>query len=203
MYKGPVSILLLLFIVLQCPVSGQNADINLLKPINKNETTFKNAWLGGVASSDIPLSLGLPVGIAIAGFIRHDDHLKQDALYMGAGFFISSAITISVKKLVNRPRPFVTYPFIIKRDSESGSESFPSGHTATAFCTATELALRYPYWYVIVPSYLFATSVGWARMYQGVHYPSDVLAGALAGAGSAWLGWKLQKWMQGRPHKKR
>ena len=92
---------------------------------------------------------------------------------------------------------------IINRDTESGGESFPSGHTSSAFCTATELALRYHTWYVIVPSYLFATSVAWARMYQGVHYPSDVLAGAVVGAGSAWLGWKLQKWMQGRPHKKR
>ena len=203
MNKSLVSILLLLLVTLQFRVSGQNTDINLLKPINKNETAFKNAWLGGVASADIPLSVGIPVGIAITGFIRHDDHLKQDALYMGVGFLISSAITISVKKLVNRQRPFVTYPFIIKRDTESGSESFPSGHTSSAFCTATELALRYPTWYVIVPSYIFAASVGWARMYQGVHYPSDVLAGAVVGAGSAWLGWKLQKWMQGRPHKKR
>ena len=203
MNKSLVSILLLLLVTLQFRVSGQNTDINLLKPINKNETAFKNAWLGGVASADIPLSVGIPVGIAITGFLRHDDHLKQDALYMGVGFLISSAITISVKKLVNRQRPFVTYPFIIKRDTESGSESFPSGHTSSAFCTATELALRYPTWYVIVPSYLFAASVGWARMYQGVHYPSDVLAGAVVGAGSAWLGWKLQKWMQGRPHKKR
>jgi undecaprenyl-diphosphatase len=33
-------------------------------------------------------------------------------------------------------------------------------------------------------------------MYQGVHYPTDVLAGAVVGAGSAWLGWKAQHWME-------
>jgi undecaprenyl-diphosphatase len=38
-------------------------------------------------------------------------------------------------------------------------------------------------------------------MYQGVHYPSDVLVGALVGAGSAWLSYKVEKWMD-KKHKK-
>ena len=79
--------------------------------------------------------------------------------------------------------------------------SFPSGHTSTAFCTATSVALRYRKWYFVAPSYLFATSVAWARMYQGVHYPSDVFAGAVIGAGSAWAGYKIQKWMERKRHK--
>ena len=74
--------------------------------------------------------------------------------------------------------------------------SFPSGHVSAAFCTATSLSLRFHKWYVIAPSFLWATSVGWARMYQGVHYPSDVLAGAIVGAGSAWLGYKIQHRME-------
>ena len=69
----------------------------------------------------------------------------------------------------------------------------PSGHTSAAFYSATSLSILYPKWYVIVPSYLWASSVAWARMYEGVHYPSDVFVGAVVGAGSAWIAYKVQK----------
>lgn len=196
-------LLFVLFTSLQAQVFSQNLDIDLLKPINKNETGFKNKYLELNASSVTAISIAAPVGIAIAGFIKHDKELKQDALYMGTAFLFSSLVTQSTKRIVNRQRPFETYSFIVKRDDESGGLSFPSGHTSSAFCTATNLSLRYPKWYVIAPAYLFATSVGWARMYQGVHYPSDVLVGALVGAGSAWLGWKAQKWISGKKERKK
>jgi len=179
---------------------AQNFDINVLKPINKNETYLKTKYLELNASSVSALSLGIPAGVAIAGFISHDKKLQRDALYMGGSFLLNGIITMSVKKIVDRKRPFETYSFIIKRDDESGGLSFPSGHTSAAFCTATSVALRYRKWYFVAPAYLFASSVAWARMYQGVHYPSDVFAGALVGTGSAWLGWKVQKWMEGKRH---
>lgn len=84
----------------------------------------------------------------------------------------------------NRKRPFVTYPDLITKKSEAGSPSFPSGHTSQAFATATSLSLAYPKWYVIAPSLLWAGAVGYSRMELGVHYPSDVLVGALIGIGS-------------------
>ncbi len=196
---------LFLFILitrLPLPAFSQNADIDLLKPINKNETTFKNKYLELNASSVTAVSIAAPVSIAIAGFIKHDKKLKQDALFMGAAFLASSLVTQSAKRIIDRPRPFEKYSFIVKRDDEAGGLSFPSGHTSAAFCTATSLSLRYPKWYVIAPAYLFAGSVGWARMYQGVHYPSDVLAGALVGAGSAWVSYKIQKWIDKKEKKK-
>lgn len=192
---------LLFFCLLQNNLKAQNFDINLLKPINKNETNFKNKYLELNASSVSALSVGIPAGIAIAGFINHDKKLQRDALYMGGAFIISSIITQSTKRIFDRQRPFEKYPFIIKRDDESGGLSFPSGHTSAAFCTATSVALRYRKWYFVAPSYLFATSVAWARMYQGVHYPSDVFAGAIVGAGSAWLGWKVQKLIEKKHYK--
>lgn len=187
------------FVLLVCLSAGaQNADIDILKSINKNQTNFKDEYLELNASSVTALSVGIPAGIAIAGFIKHDNKLKRDALYMAGGYLVSAILTQSIKRAADRKRPFETYSFIVKRDDESGGYSFPSGHTSAAFCTATEIALRYRKWYFIAPAYLFAGSVAWARMYQGVHYPSDVLAGAFVGAGSAWLGWKLQRWMEKR-----
>ena len=81
----------------------------------------------------------------------------------------------------------------LDQQAKAGSWSFPSGHTSSAFALATSLSIVYPKWYVIVPSYLWASSVGYSRMHLGVHYPSDVLAGALVGTGSAFLSHALNK----------
>ncbi|MBI4945043.1 MAG: phosphatase PAP2 family protein [Bacteroidetes bacterium] len=113
---------------------------------------------------------------------------------MAAGSLTASIITTGMKYSFNRVRPFETYSFIIKK-SDAGSPSFPSGHTSSAFATAALLALAYPKWYIIAPSFLWASAVGYSRMELGVHYPSDVLVGAIVGTGSAWLMWKINKWM--------
>ncbi len=195
--------LLVLLTVIQTTVFSQNTDIDILKPINKNESAFKNTYFKLNADAVTPLSIGIPAGLAITGFILHDKKMKQDALYMGAAFLASTLVTKSVKHIVNRQRPFAKYPFIVNRDDTEAGLSFPSGHTSAAFCIATSVSLRYRKWYVITPAYIFAASVGWARMYQGVHYPSDVVAGALVGAASAWLGYKAQKWIAGKKDQKK
>jgi membrane-associated phospholipid phosphatase len=195
--------LFILLIGIHFKVSSQNLDIDILKPININETEFKNIYLEPCASTVAALSIGIPLGIAITGFIMHDDQLKKDALFMGASCLASGIVTQISKKIVDRKRPFETYSFIIKRDDENEGLSFPSGHTSAAFCIATSMALRYRKWYVIAPAYVYATSVAWARMYQGVHYPSDVLAGALVGTVSAWMGYKAQKWISRKKEQKK
>ena len=116
---------------------------------------------------------------------------------IGAGLVASSGITYVMKRAINRPRPFVTYPDIQKL-TDGGSPSFPSGHTSIAFAAATSLSLEYPKWYVIVPSCAWAGTVGYSRMHLGVHYPSDVLAGAVVGAGSSFVTYKVNRWLQGR-----
>lgn len=183
--------------------AAQNWDINLLKQINQHESNFKNKYLDGCASSVNVLSIGSPLAISAIGYFKHNKALLRDGLFMAGSFLVSTVVTQSAKRIVDRRRPFETYPFIIKRDNESAEFSMPSGHTSAAFCTATALSLRYRQWYVVVPAYLYAGSVGWARMYQGVHYPSDVLVGALVGAGSAWLCYRLQKqWERKQQSKK-
>lgn len=120
------------------------------------------------------------------GLIMKDSALISNAVVIGASVISSTIITTIIKKGVNRPRPYITYPDIEKVTS-AGSESFPSGHTSGAFSLATSLSLEYPKWYVIVPSYAWASAVAYSRMDLGVHYPSDILMGAVVGAGSAYL----------------
>lgn len=196
-------LLSLQFLFLLSSAQTPTLDVELLRPVNRHETTFKNKYLELCASSVNTLNIAVPAGIAVAGFITRNDKLKKDALYMAGGIVVSTLLTTAIKRAVDRKRPFETYDYIVKRDEESGGLSFPSGHTSAAFCLATEVSLRYRKWYIIGPALLYAGSVGWARMYQGLHYPSDVLAGAVVGAGSAWLSWKLQQWMQGRKEKKK
>jgi membrane-associated phospholipid phosphatase len=193
--KKPAAVVLILSIFLcNSRLAAQNFDINTLKSINSNASTFKTNFFNADAKSVTIINIAAPAAVFIAGIAKHNTELKKDALYMAGAFILSSAITQATKVIVKRERPFDKYSFIVKR-SDGGGYSFPSGHTSAAFTTATSLSLYFPKWYVIVPSYLWAGSVGYARMYQGVHYPTDVLAGAAVGAGSAWLGWKVQKWM--------
>lgn len=175
-------------------VISQNFDIDLLRTINHNESNFKNNYFKATSNSVIIFNIAAPLGVFSAGVIRHDKQLKKDAAYMFGAFILSSAVTQGMKIIIQRDRPFITYPDIIQR-GDGGGYSFPSGHTSAAFCTATSLSILFPKWYVIAPAYLYAASVGYGRMYQGVHYPTDVFAGAIVGAGSAWLSFKVEKWM--------
>jgi undecaprenyl-diphosphatase len=67
----------------------------------------------------------------------------------------------------------------------TASWSFPSGHSATAFACATVLSVCAPRWRV--PFFVLATLIALSRLYNGVHYPTDVVAGALLGVLTALL----------------
>lgn len=97
---------------------------------------------------------------------------------------ISTLATTTTKVIVNRPRPENV-------SEQRWDSSFPSGHTSSWFSMAVVYANKYPK--LTIPLYGCGVLVGLSRIYQGQHYPSDVLAGAILGWASGFLTLNLEK----------
>ena len=139
-------------------------------------------WLG-----EVFVVLGLTAAVAIVLAYR-----KQWAPMAGiiTSVIGSAAVTYILKELVARPRP----PMGIPTHLETGF-SFPSGHAT--FVIAFYGFMLYLMWEKLTPMQrkiktvavgIIVLAVGFSRLYLGVHYPTDVLAGFLAGGVFVWLG---------------
>lgn len=176
-------------------VSAQNWDINTVHSINGWDGKFIRNYNKVISRTEPYLAVGVPVAMAVTAWIKHDRDLLKDAVYVGTSVAGTFVLTYGMKYIFDRQRPYERYPDRVHPYSYEHSPSFPSGHTATVFALATSLSLKYPKWYVIAPSALWACSVGVSRMNEGVHYPSDVLAGAAIGAGCAVANIYINRWL--------
>jgi len=188
---------LLIFLLLLIPAAllSQNFDVRLLESINSGEILKSDKYFRFISNSDAYVVIGTPVIMAGAGLIRDDDEMVRNACVMAAASIINVGVTNALKYTIRRDRPWITWPDIVNKSASDGP-CFPSSHTSAAFATATSLSLAYPEWYIIVPSFAYAGTVAYSRMHLGAHYPSDVAAGALIGAGCAYLTYKVNKALQ-------
>jgi undecaprenyl-diphosphatase len=90
-----------------------------------------------------------------------------------------------LKVWIERDRPPLANPEPATLVDLPSTYSFPSGHATVAFACATVLALAVPR--LALPLYVLAALVAFSRVYVGVHYPLDVLAGAVLGVALALL----------------
>lgn len=176
-------------------LSAQNWDINTLHQINSWDGKFIRNYNKIISRTEPYIAVGVPVAMALAAWVKHDKELLKDAIYVGTSVAGAFVVTYGMKFLVDRERPYDKYPDRLHPYSYESSPSFPSSHTSSAFALATSLCIRYPKWYVIGPSALWACSVGMSRMNEGVHYPSDVLAGAVMGMGCAVANIYVNRWL--------
>jgi undecaprenyl-diphosphatase len=116
-----------------------------------------------------------------AGYLARRPRLWTAGLRGLLAFGLSGLLTTLLKHAACRRRPFLAdggtfHPVFCLQD---GLDSFPSGHAAQAFAIAVVVGTGYPR--LAVPVYLLASIVSLSRVVVGVHYPSDVLAGAAIG----------------------
>ena len=121
--------------------------------------------LGDVLSIAIPLS-------AYGTTLYLDDKEGQMQFYKSYG---ATLVTTNVLKYTVRE----------KRPDSEDRDSFPSGHTSSAFAGASYIHMRYGYKLAIIP-YLAAIYTGYSRVYANKHHPIDVYVGAAIGMLSSW-----------------
>ncbi len=186
-----------ILVALNFTAHAQNWDINSLKSINLNRNKNLDGPMTAITNSVYPIAIATPITELITGYAKHDKKIIQAGWTTIAGSGINFIVAFGLKYTVNRDRPYVTYP-VLQPYQHDKDPSFPSGHSSFAFNTATSLVLHFPKWYVAVPAYAWSTTVAYSRMHLGMHYPSDVLTGAVIGATSSLLAYKGNKWILGR-----
>jgi undecaprenyl-diphosphatase len=117
-------------------------------------------------------------------------------------YAIQSATIYGLKFLIQRQRPLLFLEMaskISKGPGEILDPSFPSAHATFSFMMATLLSIWFPRYRVIF--FIVAGFIGWTRIYLGLHYPTDVIAGALLGYGITQLlllyNPSLGRWVRG------
>ena len=100
-------------------------------------------------------------------------------------------VNFTIKPLVARDRPWLVIENFVNLVPEKDPNSFPSGHTNAAFAFALALCMAAPKRWMKIAAVCAGVLMGLSRLYVGVHYPSDVLVGAvigsLCGLAGAWV----------------
>ncbi|MFE9662422.1 phosphatase PAP2 family protein [Streptomyces sp. NPDC005955] len=129
---------------------------------------------------------GVLWGAVAAGLaLTRSPRARRGAVRGMASLAVASAtINTLGKRSVRRPRPLLdAVPLVRQLKRQPITSSFPSGHAASAAAFAAGVALESRGWGAVVAPLAF--SVAFSRVYTGVHYPGDVLAGAALGVGAA------------------
>ncbi len=157
-------------------------DYEWLRAIKKNRSEALQTLADQIAfwGDFAQYNLAFAVGLWLLGKFRKSRYLQRLAMATVISATLAGMVCNAYRFTMGRPRPRTdAIDKFYGPMPSSGYQGFPSGHTATAFGTATPVLVACPQ--IGVPLTIFAGGVGWARMYQKAHYPSDVLVGGFIG----------------------
>jgi undecaprenyl-diphosphatase len=163
------------------------ADLAVVRWLADHRTAWLNAVTGvlsAMASTKVVVAIGFLLALAAGLTWRR---WREPAMLL-ITLLGEVAIFLSITALVDRPRPPV-----VRLDVAPPTSSFPSGHTAASVALYGALAVlaserfhgRSVHWLALVLTFVVPAAVAFSRMYRGMHYPTDVLAGAAMA--SLWL----------------
>lgn len=159
-----------------------NADYTIFEKINSHWTSPWADWFFPFIT-DLHKSPYLFLAVlSVLIFLFYGKYKKLGFIYL---IFMLIAVSVSdwagskVKNHYLRKRPFENPEIHAIQKSPAGTKSFYSNHTSNMFTFATYVTCFFPP--LAVPTYTAATLVAYSRIYNGVHYPSDVIAGGLMG----------------------
>lgn len=178
-----LAFLIILFVFLVCEVISNNIFIydntiyNIIIETFKSDTITKILKFITQFGSALYFTI---VSFILIVLIKN----KKNKLLIPSNVLLVTVINLIIKEIIKRPRPNVTR--LVK---ESGY-SFPSGHSMTSlafygfliYLIYKNIQNKYLKWTLIILLTLLIFLIGFSRIYLGVHYASDVIAGFLAGA---------------------
>lgn len=154
-------------------------DLQIFRSINLGwRSPFADGLFGFFSYSGLGAAAAI---VAIVLLFKRETRIYAFAIGLAA-FMGGTVIAQTLKTLIPRDRPS-NLSFAVVQEKILHS-SFPSGHTSTAFAVATAIAIlatRQQKWWIAIGGYVWAFGVGLSRIYRGVHWPTDVMGGALAG----------------------
>lgn len=173
--------------------TAQSLDESLLRSVYFDSPPVLEGAFDAAHHTAYPAFGLVPVSALVVGWVRQDRQMLRFGLEAGAAVGGAVVSAVVLKNLVQRPRPYTELDDITSRTGGVDAmvigdrRSMPSGHASLSFALATSAALNYPRWEVVSAGYAWAVLVAGSRLWLGLHYPSDVLAGAALGTSSAVL----------------
>ena len=163
-------------------------EVRVLHAVYEWDSRLGTGALRAVDRTAYPVFYGAPVTAGAGALLTGASPAPAYRLTLASAGAVGA--TMVIKRLMRRPRPFYVHGAITSRSPEfhegrpvSDSYALPSGHAALSAAQVTSWSLSHPRWYIIGPGVVWAVGVSMSRVWQGVHYPSDVMVGAVLGAG--------------------
>ncbi len=189
--------LLSLLIITMSAIFALDIDADILRKVNTERIKSLDVFFIALSFTAEYLYLFIPLGIILWGVVKKNNIIRNKGYFVFIILIINSLISFALKNSFDRVRPFAAYDFV-EKISVGGSSSFPSGHTMSAITLAFAVSLMFKNRYLQIFLFAWAILVGYSRMHCGVHYFTDVLAGAFVGLIATYgfyLLFKKNKWL--------
>ena len=157
------------------PGTGQVTELDILNAIHSISSPAMDSLMLGITYAATSGILWFGIALSMVCMRKHRRAGVVLIVTVAAAYIVCDVL---IKPVIGRTRPceFADFEMLVPVPD---TYSFPSGHTMSSFAAATVLALAFRRWAPL--PLLFACLVGLSRMYLFVHWPTDVLAGALLG----------------------